>query len=447
MPWEETEDYIRSGHKDPDKYDRCRTTEISGEQGIKAVYCKLKTSENWEVQSYLFDREKWTLAKAKKWFAAHNAQVSVLQVGFDADRVVIGPRWTSAPVTLTRTGVHNGKHKPAEVIRAMGDNNTCMVPVVFDHPPGTDEDPEIHDPNLFIGVVNELHVGISKGEPAYQGMIHLLNVPETEQHRAAMRAGQPLEVSIGFWFDHREGKGEYNDVKYDGIEENIRVFHLGLMKDVRAACSIEDGCGIGVSSQQCSVRSLSSNGGVEVVEMTDEDVSKLTLEQIAEKNACVKNLQDEHAARDKELKAKLEELAALNKRVKELQDKAAGKDELAEKVAALEKEMPELKAAKDELNARKQAEKEARINDLIKRAGKDSGLKAEDLKEASEAELDRLDKVLPQPERRSGGTVAAYNPPGHDEEDEPIPMSLGLNEDRYYGMPQGEVHVDEGGDD
>jgi len=446
MPWEKTEKYIRSGHKDPDKYEQCKTIDISAEQGIKAIYCKLKTSDTREIQSYLFDVEKWTMAKAKKWFSEHNAAVNVLQVSFDKDQVRVTPRWTSAPVTLTKVGVHNAAYKPPETIRAMADNDTCMVPLVFDHPPGTDTDPEIHDPDLFIGVVNELHVGTSKGEPAYQGTLHMLNVPETEVFRNAMRAGEPLEVSIGFWFAREEGEGEHNGVEYNHVETDIRVFHLGLMKDHRAACSIEDGCGVGVSSQRGGGLSVGGNGDSGSVEMTDgEDVTKLTIEQLAEKNACVQKLQEEHAARDQELKARSDELAALNKKIEELEDAAAGKDKLAKEVKELQDKMPALEAAANELKARKMAERQARINELIKRASKDSGLKAEDLKDATEAELDRLDKVLPRPEPR-GESVVAYGPSGHDEEDEPLAPSLGLDEDRYFGQPMGKVKSPEGGE-
>ncbi|MDH5482636.1 MAG: DUF2213 domain-containing protein [Candidatus Bathyarchaeota archaeon] len=67
-PWEETEEYIRSGHKEAS--DTCRTIVVSEEQGIKAVYCKY--GKDWDIQSYLFSKAKdWTIEKAKAWFAEH----------------------------------------------------------------------------------------------------------------------------------------------------------------------------------------------------------------------------------------------------------------------------------------------------------------------------------------------------------------------------------------
>jgi hypothetical protein len=78
LPWEETDDYIRSGHGDPDKYDKdsMRTISIDAVEGIKAVigcpkgnFKAGKCAVGTEVQSYLFAKEKgWTMTKAKAWF-------------------------------------------------------------------------------------------------------------------------------------------------------------------------------------------------------------------------------------------------------------------------------------------------------------------------------------------------------------------------------------------
>ncbi len=78
MPWEETDDYIRSGRESPDKYDKdsMRTIDIAVDQGIKAVvacpkgnFKNGKCSVGTQVQSFLFAKANgWTLAKAKAWF-------------------------------------------------------------------------------------------------------------------------------------------------------------------------------------------------------------------------------------------------------------------------------------------------------------------------------------------------------------------------------------------
>jgi len=78
MPWEETEDYIRSGHGDLSKYDKesMRTITIDRSGGIKAIVACRKgsfdggrCSKGMEVVSFLFARDKgWTMSKAKTWF-------------------------------------------------------------------------------------------------------------------------------------------------------------------------------------------------------------------------------------------------------------------------------------------------------------------------------------------------------------------------------------------
>jgi len=74
LPWEEDNDTIRSGHRNPDEFkpDTFRTITLSGEEGIKAVIAKPKGENTMEVTSYLFEKSKgWTIEKAKEWFEQH----------------------------------------------------------------------------------------------------------------------------------------------------------------------------------------------------------------------------------------------------------------------------------------------------------------------------------------------------------------------------------------
>jgi len=80
IPWDESGDYIRSGHRSPDDFekDSFRTITIDADKGIKAVIGKPKGKDTTEVQSYLFARDKdWTLDKAKAWFEQHKENVKV----------------------------------------------------------------------------------------------------------------------------------------------------------------------------------------------------------------------------------------------------------------------------------------------------------------------------------------------------------------------------------
>ncbi|MEM3726011.1 MAG: hypothetical protein QXK98_04005, partial [Candidatus Bathyarchaeia archaeon] len=75
LPWEISDNYIRSGHRSPEEFqpETLRTIMLSEDEGIKAVVGKPKGKHTMEVQSYLFDTAKgWTLEKAKAWFNQHH---------------------------------------------------------------------------------------------------------------------------------------------------------------------------------------------------------------------------------------------------------------------------------------------------------------------------------------------------------------------------------------
>jgi len=77
LPWEEDNNYIRSGHRNLDEFkqDTLRTITLSEEEGIKALIGKPKGKNTMEVVSYLFEKNKdWTLQKAKEWFEKHQRQ-------------------------------------------------------------------------------------------------------------------------------------------------------------------------------------------------------------------------------------------------------------------------------------------------------------------------------------------------------------------------------------
>ena len=74
MPWEETGDHIRSGHRDAGSCEKgsFRTITIDEDLGVKAVICKPVGSDSTVTQSFLFAKSKgWTLEKAKEWFNKH----------------------------------------------------------------------------------------------------------------------------------------------------------------------------------------------------------------------------------------------------------------------------------------------------------------------------------------------------------------------------------------
>jgi hypothetical protein len=72
MPVDITDQYIRVQQHPPGNYSEFRTSLLSEEQGISAVYGKKTGSEDWEIQTLLFAKEKWTEATVKQWIDKHN---------------------------------------------------------------------------------------------------------------------------------------------------------------------------------------------------------------------------------------------------------------------------------------------------------------------------------------------------------------------------------------
>jgi hypothetical protein len=73
MPVDVTEKYIRIRQREPGEFepDSMRTVELSEEQGISCVMGKLRGQDTMTIQTYLFDKEKWTVAEAEAWVKEH----------------------------------------------------------------------------------------------------------------------------------------------------------------------------------------------------------------------------------------------------------------------------------------------------------------------------------------------------------------------------------------
>ena len=75
MPEEVTVDMIRVRVRDPGDFQdgSFSTIDIDGEKGIKAVIGRPKGSDTTEIQTFIFDKEKWTKEDAVKWVEEHKS--------------------------------------------------------------------------------------------------------------------------------------------------------------------------------------------------------------------------------------------------------------------------------------------------------------------------------------------------------------------------------------
>ncbi|MDQ1279487.1 MAG: hypothetical protein QG670_749, partial [Thermoproteota archaeon] len=76
--WEVTPQYIRSGHRRSEDFDKDSFRTVQLTPGIKAIiacpqgaYIQGKCNTGTQIQSFLFDREKFSLKEAQAWFSKH----------------------------------------------------------------------------------------------------------------------------------------------------------------------------------------------------------------------------------------------------------------------------------------------------------------------------------------------------------------------------------------
>jgi len=68
LPWDQTQTFIRSGHRTPEDFDpeTLKTITLSQKEGIQAITGKPWNQQSTEIVSYLFSKEKgWTTEKVK----------------------------------------------------------------------------------------------------------------------------------------------------------------------------------------------------------------------------------------------------------------------------------------------------------------------------------------------------------------------------------------------
>jgi hypothetical protein len=75
------ENVIRVRQEDPDKYDKFRVKEVA--DGVKFVFGRNKKTGEWEVQSILFDKDKFDVEKVKKWIKDHGFKIMAMRKQFD----------------------------------------------------------------------------------------------------------------------------------------------------------------------------------------------------------------------------------------------------------------------------------------------------------------------------------------------------------------------------
>ncbi|MFA5056514.1 MAG: DUF2213 domain-containing protein [Opitutaceae bacterium] len=171
-----------------------------------------------------------------------------------------GREFLVVPLTTIVPGVLNGSkgalyYPPEEISRNADAWN--IMPIVVNHPTAGDGSAiSARNP----AVLNKFGIGFVfntqyKDKLVSEGWIDIDLVRKVEPRILAnLEAGKPIELSTGLFTDNEaapEG-AVHNGKPYQFIARNYRPDHLAILPDQVGACSIRDGCGVLVNSDNAT---------------------------------------------------------------------------------------------------------------------------------------------------------------------------------------------------
>lgn len=167
-----------------------------------------------------------------------------------------GKDYLVVPVVMMVQGVHSGNQGP--LLHRIEDLGAIPevwngIPIVITHPvkEGTAvsaNSPEILEESSVGQVFNTTVEGLKLKAEAWLNVEKLKKV--SPDVLSAVNNGQAVEVSVGVFNEYEYVEGEYEGEKYTAIAYNHKPDHLALLPDEIGACSLEDGCGLGVNSKK-----------------------------------------------------------------------------------------------------------------------------------------------------------------------------------------------------
>lgn len=92
----------------------------------------------------------------------------------------------------------------------------------------------------------------------------------------SIRRGNPVEISTGLFTDNSPAPtgSEHNGRPYNAIARNYRPDHLAILPDQRGACSLMDGCGLGVN--QSTENANPEGHKSHALKMADDHITSLS---------------------------------------------------------------------------------------------------------------------------------------------------------------------------
>lgn len=201
-----------------------------------------------------------------------------------------GKKHLVVPVVMMVEGVHYGSHGPLlHSISELGKfpDSWNGIPVVINHPEIEGRNVSANSPEIIeqaVGRVYNTYVKDSKklAAEAWLDMEKLQNLSvEILDH---IQKGEPIEVSLGLFSDDDMTDGDWNGEHYEAIAKNHRPDHLALLPCSVGACSLVDGCGLGVNSD--------TTMGVDFVDMS-QTITSTEIPEFTRNDFSINNLEKE----------------------------------------------------------------------------------------------------------------------------------------------------------
>jgi len=324
---------------------------------------------------------------------------------------LMGRRMRVIPAVMVQEQVLNNNlgatFLPAEEIAASVDAWNGM-PVVLRHPTrnGTPVSARTEATLNARGLGMVLNARAEGGKlkaDLYLDMERMEGNPEARAMLEAFAAGEVGELSTGFGTRLERMEGIHNGRRYVAVMREVRPDHLALLPNERGACSVADGCGLGVNKEQDAMEedrmpgwfarvwaTLARSLKMESAMTRDEMLAALAEKSDCELRALLSEVETaEEAAQPEEVVEAPEAVEVTEEVVEEATDELA---ELREKLA-------ELEAVNAELQADREAEKTAMVEALASNAR--CAFSADELAAKSMVELKKLDQMI-RPETYAG---------------------------------------------
>lgn len=169
------------------------------------------------------------------------------------------------PVAMIAPGVLNGSrgalYYPPEEIRKNFDAWNGM-PLVVTHPVVNGKPVSARTPSQLeksVGVVLNAKIN-HHGKLMAEAWFDVDKTREVDARIISrIERGEQIELSTGLFTDNipvsNEEEAVYNGKKYTHVAKNYRPDHLAILPDETGACSLKDGCGVGVTNKASEKKS------------------------------------------------------------------------------------------------------------------------------------------------------------------------------------------------